>query len=709
MKKVGVLFLFIFICSFSRSDEGMLIPSLLSAFESDMQAKGMKLSATDIYNVNHASIKDAIFHFGGGCTSSAISNKGLIITNYHCGYSQIYAHSTLENNIAKNGFWAKNHKEELPNSGLTATRMVKIEDVTQQVLEGTESLNDMEANQKVMTNIARIKGEAIDGTQYEAEIKPFDFGNRYFLLVKETFRDVRLVGAPPKTIGKFGGDTDNWVWPRHTGDFSLFRIYTDENNQPADFNETNIPYTPIHYLPLSIKPQTKDEFAMVFGFPGRTYQHTISTELDFIINKLRPSQIKMRELALSIIDPAIQKSEKTDLMYASKQSRIANAYKKWIGQINGLKEVDAVTQKIDFENNYNQTANTKTDWKNSYGDIVAALQNLSTTYASTEFTYKMFIEYTYVGAEIFKRARALDELMELYEKGKTKELNEAIEKQKEGLVKFYDKYDKTIDKNVFQLQSAYYKKLIDSLYLPQSLLNNNTEDLTNTIYSKSFLVDSAAYRKVLNSFKKYAKKKISKDPGFHLYQELESIFNDQLLANLRIYYGTKDQLLKRLVEGEIEMFPDEKHWPNANSTLRLSYGKIEGAKPRDGIEYTSHTTLKGVIEKFNTGEEEYAIPEKIMDLYNNQDYGDYAQDGELPVCFLSNNHTTGGNSGSPVINGEGYLIGLNFDRTWEGTMSDYVFDNSRCRNISVDVRYILWLIDKFGEASYLINELTIVH
>ncbi len=708
MKKLSVLFLFIFICSFSRSDEGMLIPSLLSAFESDMQSKGMKLSAEDIYNVNQASIKDAIFHFGGGCTSSVISNEGLLITNYHCGYSQIYSHSTLDNNIANNGFWAKSHKEELPNSGLTATRMVAIEDVTRQVLEGTQGMSNEEMQQQIMINIARIKAEATENSRFDAEIKPFDFGNSYFLLIKETFRDIRLVGAPPKTVGKFGGDTDNWMWPRHTGDFALFRIYSNTSNQPADYSTDNVPYTPIHFLPVSIKPHTKDEFAMVFGFPGRTYQHTISTELDFIINKLRSAQIQMRELSLSVIDPAIKKSEKTELNYASKQSRIANAYKKWKGQVIGLKEVEAVNQKITYEDNFIATARKRPVWANTYGNSVSALRKLSSTYNSVEFTYKMFIEYNYVGAEVFKRARSINKLMELYNQGKKEELKEVLAKQKKSMDNFYDKYNKAIDKEVFKLQSKYYKSLIDSSYLPSALQKQKIENLTNTIYEKSFLVEREEYRKVLNSFEKYAKKKIDKDPGFELYKELDYIFNHKLLEQLRTYYGMKKQLMKQYVKGQTKMFPDQKHWFNANGTLRLSYGNIGGVEPRDGIKYTSHTTLKGVIEKYNTGEDEYTIPSRILKLYNEKDYGEYTQDGELPVCFLSNNHTTGGNSGSPVLNGEGYFIGLNFDRTWESTMSDFVFDGSRCRNISVDARYILWLIDKFGEAKYLVDEMTLV-
>lgn len=708
MKKISALLLFIVFSVFTRAEEGMLIPTLLGAFESDMKAMGMKISAEDIYNANNASIKDAIIHFGGGCTSEIISDKGLLLTNHHCGFSQIYSHTTIENNIAKDGFWAKNLKEELKNLGLTATRMVKIEDVTALVLEGTTGLADAEANQRIMTNIALIKANALEGTNYDSEIKPFDFGNSYFLLVKETFRDVRLVGTPPKTVGKFGGDTDNWVWPRHTGDFSVFRIYTDENNQPADYSESNKPYTPIHHLPISLKSREVDEFTMVFGFPGTTYQHTISTELDFIINTMRPAQIKMRDLSLSVINAAMKKSEVTEIMYASKQARIANAWKKWIGQIDGLKRGNAIEKKTDYENKYTEIALSAPEWKAEYANIVKELRELSTTYNNSDFTYNMFIEYVYVGPEMFKRARAIDELMSLYNEGKTEELATAIEEQKASLDGFYDQYDINIDKDIFLLQSEYYKKTIESKYLPASLTENDINKLQGVIYEESFLVDAERYRKVLNNFSKYAKKKVQKDPGYKLFNELNAIFTDELLDDLRLYYGTKNQLMKPYVKGKYEMYPEAKHWANANSTLRLSYGKLEGSVPRDGMKYTPHTTLDGVIEKYNTGHEDFDLLPRMLELYEAKNYGDYAQDGELWVCFTSSNHTTGGNSGSPVINGEGHLIGVNFDRSWESTMSDYMFDASRCRNISVDIRYVLWMIDIYGEAPHIVDEMTIV-
>lgn len=708
MKKISALLLFVFLGVFTRAEEGMLIPTLLGAFESDMKAMGMKISAEDIYDANNASIKDAIMHFGGGCTSEIISDKGLLLTNHHCGFSQIYSHTTIENNIAKNGFWAMNLKEELQNPGLTATRMVKIEDVTAMVLEGTSDLSGAELNQKIMTNIALIKANALEGTHYEADIKPFDFGNSYFLLVKETFRDVRLVGTPPKTVGKFGGDTDNWVWPRHTGDFAVFRIYTDENNIPADYNENNKPYTPIHHLPVSIKPREVDEFTMVFGFPGTTDQHTISTELDCIINTMRPAQIKMRELSLSVINAAMRKSEETEIMYASKQARIANAWKKWIGQVEGLKRGNAVEKKVNYENKYNSLAEGTPEWKEEYGSVVKALRDLSTTYNASDFTYNMFIEYAYVGPEIFKRARAIDELMELYTQRKTEELLAAIEEQKKGLESFYSQYDIAIDKEVFLLQSEFYKKTIDTKYLPASLTENELNKLQSTIYEKSFLVDADRYKKVLNHFNKFAKKKIQNDPGYKLFSELNTIFTDELLGDLRLYFSTKNQLMKPYVKGKYEMYPDHKHWADANSTLRLSYGKLEGSVPRDGMEYTEHTTLDGVIEKYNSGLDDFDLLPRMLELYKEKNYGEYAQDDELWVCFTSSNHTTGGNSGSPVINGEGHLIGVNFDRSWESTMSDYMFDASRCRNISVDIRYILWMIDIYGEAPHIVNEMTIV-
>lgn len=708
MRKI-ILLLFIGFSLMLRAEEGMIIPTLLSAFESDMQAMGMKLSAEDIYDANNASIKDAVMHFGGGCTAEIVSNQGLMLTNHHCGFSQINSHSTLENNYLKYGFWAKSKADELANPGLTATRMVKIEDVTGKVLEGTDELSGRELAMQIQTKIALLVSEAIEGTHYLAEIKPFDYGNSYYLLVKEEFLDVRLVGAPPSSVGKFGGDTDNWVWPRHTGDFSVFRIYANKDNKPAEYSKDNQPYSPIHFLPVSVKDRKEGDFTMVFGFPGRTYQHTISSELAFIINTQRPAQIKMRDHSLSIIKPAMKASEATTLQYASKQSRIANAWKKWIGQIDGLKRNDAVAKKIAYEKRYTEKANLNRNWKEKYGTVVSDLNKLADQYNQAEFAYNLFIEYAYSGYEAIKTIRGLQTKIadsSIYES------EESLEKVKSEMRAFADKYfknyDISIDKAIFILQTKEYIKQLDPSMLPEILNGMNVDEFAEKSFDKSVVTNKERYLKFVDKLSLKSIKKLKKDPFSLLYNDVNDTFRSTALGDVRIYFSKKNELMKTYVAGKYEMFPDDKHWANANSTLRVTYGKLEGSYPTDGIKYTPHTTLKGLIEKHNTGNPDFEVLPRMLELYENQDYGDYAQDGELWVCFTGSNHTTGGNSGSPVIDGEGNLIGLNFDRSWESTMSDYMFDASRCRNITVDVRYVLWIMDTYSNAGHLVEEMTLI-
>lgn len=708
MKNIGLLFLFFTQVFVSRSEEGMLIPTLLSAFESDMQAMGMKLSASDIYDANNASIKDAIIHFGGGCTAEIVSEKSLLLTNHHCGFSQIYSHSTIENNRAKNGWWAKNLSEELPNPGLTAARMVKIEDVTARVLEGTEGKTPQEMNTIIMANIAKLKAEATKDNHYEADIKPFDFGNSYFLLVKETFRDIRFVGTPPNTLGKFGGDTDNWAWPRHTGDFSVFRIYADENNLPADYNENNRPYQPLHFLPVSLKQRHENDFTMVFGFPGSTEQHTISNELEYIINELRPAQIRMRDLSLSAINAAMKKSETITINYAPKQARIANAWKKWIGQIDGLKRGDAITVKQTYEKQYIQDALSKPEWKSEYASIVDALNSSATQGKESDFAYNMFIEYAYSGAEFFKLTRALEDELEKLEESGENPSSELIEKLVKQATGFFEKYSAEIDREIFQLQTDYYISVMKDDYLADVLKKGNTPVLTKAIYEKSIFTDLVRYTKFVNKLSAKSRKQLMKDAGFNLHSQLSTVFAEKVQLGVQQYFGEKNYLMKTFVKGKYEMYPDHKHWSDANSTLRVTYGKLEGSQPMDGMNYLSHTTIDGIIEKYNTGQADFDLLPRMLELYNNKEFGDYLQDGELWVCFTGSNHTTGGNSGSPVIDAEGNLLGLNFDRSWESTMSDYMFDASRCRNITVDMHYVLWMIDIYGGAKHIVDEMTIV-
>ena len=698
-----VLFLHMFMVA---AEEGMLIPSVISAFESDMKAKGMKLNAKDIYDVNHSSLKDAIMHFGGGCTAELVSSKGLLLTNHHCGYSQIQSHSSLEKDYLKYGFWAKDLKEELPNAGLTAARMVRIEDVTASVLFGVNPSDDpLKREAAVKKNIDQLIKDATNGTHYEAEVKPFNYGNDYYLIVKEVFKDVRLVGTPPNSIGKFGGDTDNWVWPRHTGDFSVFRIYVGADNKPAAYSDKNVPYSPIHFLPISFKDRKVGDFTMVYGFPGETEQHVVSGYLKFIMEKERPARIRMREKSLSVIDAAMRSSDEVRIKYAAKQASIANAYKKWIGQVDGLKRVDAIAIKLEREAKYRAMAGTKEEWNAKYGSVIDQMNKHVDAGSKWEFEYAMGVEYLFVGPEYFKLGRALEDLSRNAEALEKKgELKAAIDKLIKGAEGFFKNYDVGVDQRIFELLTEEYLKQID----PETLKTLKLGELSNLIYSRSILTNKERYIAFLNKFKTTSLKKLQKDPGYKYFVEKFNRFRNEVGPNYTEFDDQLTAMLKNYVAGKYEMFPNDKHWADANSTLRITYGQLEGSAPADGMLYTEHTTLDGIIAKYNTGNPDFELLPKMLEMHKNKDYGPYAQNGELWVCFTGSNHTTGGNSGSPVIDANGNLMGLNFDRTWESTMSDYMFDSDRCRNVVVDIRFVLWVMDRYSGAKHLVDEMVLV-
>lgn len=700
------------LCTFFKSfaEEGMLIPSLIGAFEDDMKAMGMKLSAQDIYDVNNSSLKDAIMHFGGGCTAELVSGQGLLLTNHHCGYSQVQAHSSLENDYLKYGFWAKNKSEELKNPGLTAARIVRIEDVTASIFFGTEGLEGSAKLLKMQENSNQLIADAMTNNHFEADIKAFNYGNEFYMIVNETFLDVRLVGTPPNSIGKFGGDTDNWVWPRHTGDFSVFRIYADANNKPSEYSESNVPYTPLHFLPVSMKNRVPGEFTMVYGFPGTTEQHLTSGNLQYIMDIERPARIAMRDKSIGVIDASMRSSDLLRIKYSSKQARIANGWKKWIGQLGGLKTVDAIQIKLDREKLYNDKAATNDEWNKKYGSIINDMNLLVEKHKMADFGYAMFIEYMYVGPELFGRARTiskfLSEVKDLEENGG---LDDAKNKQIESAKGFFKNYDENTDQQIFQLLTEEYIYRLGKENVPAILTSASAEELANAVYSKSILTNQARFEKFMaKANSKSMAKLMKKDLGFKIWKETEDLFVQVSLPGAQEFKGQMDALLKVYVAGKLEMFPDEAQWPDANSTLRITYGKLEGSAPHDGMQYTEHTTLDGIITKNNSGNPDYELLPRMHELAKAKDYGDYAQDGELWVCFTGSNHTTGGNSGSPVIDGEGNLMGLNFDRTWESTMSDYMFDASRCRNITVDIRYVMWVMDKYAGAKHLVDEMTIV-
>ena len=709
MKKALIYLLIFLMSGTAMATEGMWIPLLLKSLnESDMQAMGLRLSAEDIYSINHSSLKDAVVHFGGGCTAEVVSEEGLILTNHHCGYGQIQRHSSEEHNYLKDGFWAMSRDKELRNESLTATFIVRIEDVTSKVLEGIK--DGANADQIMQANIMSIVKNAVEGTHYEAQIKPFFYGNEYYMIVTETFKDVRLVGAPPSSIGKFGGDTDNWIWPRHTGDFSMFRIYADKDNQPADISDENVPYRPKHVFPIALHDMKEGEFCMVYGFPGRTYQYLTSYALDYVMNVSNPSKIEMREKSLSIIDATMKSSEKNYIKYAAKQSRISNSYKKWIGQNIGLKENDALGKKLDFERSFREKAKSN----NEYATLLDDFENLYGEIRSYTFAREMFIELYYMGPEILRFSSAFAEYENFEVISAQPDFTDRKGLDFQRVKNFFKNYDVSTDKKVFVALVKMYREFMDdkleapSLQLIDTKFNGDVVAYADYIYEKSVFCDESKMNNFLRAYNKGYAKKLAKDPGYALAKEIVNAFRASVVPRYNALATRIDSKMKVYLKARMELFPEIKYAADANSTLRLTFGKIEGSAPRDGMNYTYYTTLDGMIQKNNLGNDDYELTPRMKELWEKKDYGIYAQDGKLRVCFSGSNHTTGGNSGSPVLNGNGELMGINFDRTWESTMSDYLFATSRCRNIAVDIRYVLWIIDKYAGAGHLVKEMKLV-
>ena len=691
--------------------EGMWIPMLISNMESDMQTRGMKLSAEDIYSINQSSLKDAIVHFGGGCTGEVISDRGLILTNHHCGYGQIQSHSSVENDYLTDGFWATTEKDELPNPGLFVTFIVRIEDVTEEVLSGLEKVSDPTERQKTMDQRkAKLVEEATKDSHYEGMVREFYYGNQYFMFITETFNDIRLVGAPPSSIGKFGFDTDNWVWPRHTGDFSMFRIYADKDNKPAEYAEDNVPYEPKRHLPISLKGYDKGDFTMIYGFPGRTFEYVTSNHIDYILNKSNPAKIKMRDTSLEIIGEAMKKDKKTNIQYAAKQSRISNAWKKWIGQSKGLKELNAIEKKQEQEELFKQRVAENEAWQVKYGNLLNEFETLYKDHKKYAFARDMLIEVFYYGPEIIRFSGAFESLLD--EDLTDEELMAEAEKLKTRVAGHFKNYNRNIDMDLMQAMMPMYLSSIDAELRPASAYAHfqDAQGYTEKLFKKTMFGSEEDVMDFLNGFKPKSVKKLRKDPALMLSKEILDTYSQKARGPYGSVQTQIDALMKIYMEGLMTVLEDEQvYYPDANSTLRVSYGKVAGYEPKDGVNYMHYTTIDGIMEKMDTTSKEFDVPERLVELYNLQDFGRYADENDnLKVCFIASNHTSGGNSGSPAINGEGELIGLNFDRTWESTMSDYVFDPERCRNIMVDIRYVLFIVDKFAGMNRLIDEMTLV-
>ncbi len=652
-----ILTLFLGLQTTTSAVEGMWIPSLIDMFYGDMQTYGLKLSQEDIYSTNNASLKDAIVQFNGGCTAEIVSNEGLILTNHHCGFSAIQHHSSLENDYLKNGFWAKNKEEELACPWLRVTFVKEISDVTGSILGDIADDLSPEVRQKIIDDRIAEMEKMHSAGNLTAKIKPFNLGNEYFMLLTEDYNDIRLVGAPPSAIGKFGGDTDNWVWPRHTGDFSVFRIYANSDNESAPYDEANQPFAPVKSLPISLKPKQEGDFTMVYGFPGSTDQHYVSGKLNFYINTERPARIAMRQQTLDILKPAMNGDDQIRIQYASKQARIANAWKKWIGQVGGLKDLRAVDKKLKWEEKYRAKAAEKTSWKQTYFPVVGQLNELQEKYQKYEFARALYIEYFYVGPEFIQHAFGFYNLAYNYEKLKAEgKLEAEIEKLERGQKGFFKNYNKSIDQKIFNALTPLYIAYADNELLPNNLATD-WEKQGELIFNKSAILQIAEMNLILKKFDKKAAEKLKKDPALVFAKDIYEAYIKNVSAPYNAFMLQEEALMKTYVAGLLEMFPDKRIWADANSTMRIAYGKLEGSSPVDGLIYAHYTTIDGIMQKYNPENPDFQLTPRFLQLYEEGDYGDYAQDGELWVCFTASNHTTGGNSGSPVIDAEGELNG----------------------------------------------------
>jgi len=700
----------------AKADEGMWMPQLIEALNiKDMKKNGFKLTAKDIYNINKASMKDAVMIFGGGCTAEVISNKGLILTNHHCGFSSIAGLSTVEKDYLKNGYFAMNASEEIYCKGLTVTFIKSIEDVTAKAMENMKpGYSELQKDSVIQSNIKMLENAARRGNHYDAFIRPFYYGNEYYMFVTEVFKDVRLVGAPPESIGKFGGETDNWVWPRHNADFSMFRIYANKENKPSEFSSENVPYVPAYSFPISIKGAEKDEFTMVYGFPGKTQEYLTSYAVELLVNQQDPIRVKLREKRLAVMNEDMKKNDTLRLMYTNRYAGVANAYKKWKGEMAGLKKSDAVNKKKKFEADFLKTVESDKAKTEKYSNLLKEFEKIYDDYAPLSMQYDYFSECLW-GVDGLRLAGSFTNVFaELKKKQAGKENKFADLYKNTAPVLPFKNFNKDTDKKLFKAMMDIYMVDVDRTIMPDHLdslltaFNNNTTDLTDYMYDNSAFIDNAKSKSMYLDFEKNAAV-YEKDPLYVLANAIYSHYQKTVIPQITYYDKQITALQKEYMLGLKENVKDKKFYPDANGTMRVSFGKVSDYKGKDGIEYLHYTTMDGLVEKNRTGEEDFYVKPRLLELYNKKDFGQYAdKNGKLRTAFIGSNHTTGGNSGSPVLNSKGQLIGTNFDRNWEGTMSDIMYNGTFCRNITLDVRFTLWMVDKYAGAGYLLNEMKII-
>jgi hypothetical protein len=715
MKKSFVTLLaFLLVLNLStKADEGMWLPSLIGKLNiQKMNSIGCKMTAEQIYSINQSSLKDAVVALDrGSCTAEIVSADGLLLTNHHCGFGEIQAHSSVEHDYLRDGFWALKHEDELSNPGKTVTFLIRMEDVTDQVLQNvTDQMDDQTRLSKVRDAASKIEKEAKGETTYETRVRSLFESNKYYLFVTETFKDIRLVGTPPQSIGKFGGETDNWMWPRHTGDFSMFRVYCSPDGKPAEYSKDNVPYHPKSFLPISLKGVEKNDFAIVMGYPGTTTRYRTSNEVKYTMDVVNTARITVREAKLNIIRDYMATSQKARIQYASKFARSSNYYKYSIGQNKGLVALNVIGKKQAIEQTFLKWVNETPERKAKYG---SALDSINAAFKNQDqkIAFQYAREALLSGAEIFAFAAESSSLYQALKGSDKVKINAAAEELRKALGEYFKDYDANTDMKLVGSLLKLYAIKVNPRYIPGvfqiigSKYKGNFDEYAQKMFQKTIFADQAKMESFLN---KPSTKALDKDMAFvamrSIFETLNLISQDlsKTTANL-------DKARRLFVAGLNEMNSDKAVYPDANSTMRLTYGVVDGYFPHDATYYDYFTTLKGYDEKGIAGDVDFDFPQRLIDLYKAKDYGQYGdKDGTLHTCFTTNNDITGGNSGSPVINGNGELIGIAFDGNWEAMSGDVAFEPELQKCINVDIRFVLWTIDKYAGAGHLVDEMKLV-